>query len=206
MKIKHDDDELSVTIIRIAREKKPYNVKELCELVRQDLPVEESKVISAIIKLQDQSKLGLWHQPFSPTPSLMQYLKTNQARWYWITIVITLIAAIFTIAVTGDSYPLIYTRYALGALFALWLPGYAFTRVLYSVNSSTRTPSNNISFVERAALSLGMSIALVSIVGILLNYSPWGIRPTPLILSLLVLTLVFATIAVAKEFKSRDGS
>jgi uncharacterized membrane protein len=45
-----------------------------------------------------------------------------------------------------------------------------------------------------------MSLALVPIVGLLLNYTPWGIRLTPIVLSLLALTLIFATVAIIKEY------
>jgi len=53
--------------------------------------------------------------------------------------------------------------------------------------------------IERVALSLGTSLALVPIDGLLLNYTPWGIRLTPTVLSLLALTIVFATAAIIRE-------
>jgi uncharacterized membrane protein len=62
--------------------------------------------------------------------------------------------------------------------------------------------NENLETVERVALSLGMSIALAPIVGLLLNYTPWGIRLTPIVLSLLSLTLVFATAALIREYQA----
>jgi uncharacterized membrane protein len=62
--------------------------------------------------------------------------------------------------------------------------------------------TENLETVERIALSLGMSIALAPIVGLLLNYTPWGIRLTPIVLSLLSLTLVFATAALIREYQA----
>ncbi len=50
--------------------------------------------------------------------------------------------------------------------------------------------------IERIALCLGMSIVLIPIVGLILNYTPWGIRLIPVTLSLLVLTVIFATVAI----------
>jgi len=44
-----------------------------------------------------------------------------------------------------------------------------------------------------------MSLALVPIAGLLLNYTPWGIRATPVTLSLLALTVAFATAALLRE-------
>jgi uncharacterized membrane protein len=57
--------------------------------------------------------------------------------------------------------------------------------------------------VERTALSLSMSLALTPIVGLILNYTPWGITLTPIVLSLFALTLVFATAAVIREHQTK---
>ncbi|MHB8987039.1 MAG: DUF1616 domain-containing protein [Eubacteriales bacterium] len=40
--------------------------------------------------------------------------------------------------------------------------------------------------IERVALSFGLSIAVVPLVGLILNYTPWGIRLAPILASLLV--------------------
>jgi uncharacterized membrane protein len=61
-----------------------------------------------------------------------------------------------------------------------------------------KTSSENLDTIERVALSLGMSLALTPIVGLILNYTPWGITLTPITLSLLALTVVFATAAISK--------
>jgi uncharacterized membrane protein len=56
--------------------------------------------------------------------------------------------------------------------------------------------------IERLALSVGLSLALVPIVGLVLNYTPWGIRLAPIILSLLVLTVAFAASALVREYQA----
>jgi hypothetical protein len=40
-------------------------------------------------------------------------------------------------------------------------------------------------------------------VGLILNYTPWGIRLAPVTLSLLALTLIFATAALFREYQTR---
>ena len=113
--------------------------------------------------------------------------------------------------VPEDDFPLVYARYVLGAIFILWLPGYAFIKALFpqtlpfarALAHSLGTTEKNLDTIERVALSLGMSIALVPIVGLLLNYTPWGIRLTPIVLSLTTLTSAFATTAIAREYQIR---
>jgi len=49
------------------------------------------------------------------------------------------------------------------------------------------------------------SIALVPIIGLLLYYTPWGISVTPIVLSLLALTIVFATAAIIRENQAKTS-
>jgi uncharacterized membrane protein len=76
-------------------------------------------------------------------------------------------------------------------------------KTLYPSKVPITTSSENLDTIERIALSLGLSIALTAIVGLMLNYTPWGIRLTPITLSLLVLTIVFATAAVLREYNAK---
>ena len=46
--------------------------------------------------------------------------------------------------------------------------------------------------IERFSLSIGLSIAIVPLLGLALNYTPWGIRLYPIITSLFILTLLLS--------------
>lgn len=59
---------------------------------------------------------------------------------------------------------------------------------------------------EYANNNLQARIALVPIVGLLLNYTSWGIRLTLIVLSLVGLTTVFATVAVIREYQKGKQS
>ncbi len=67
-------------------------------------------------------------------------------------------------------------RQILGLVFVLFLPGYAATAALFPEN-------DQIDGIERVALSFGLSIAIVPLVGLALNYTPWGIRLDPILAS-----------------------
>lgn len=207
-------EDLAETILRIVVQQKPETVSQLAELVRQAIhgqdkemldvrqayEAQNKQILNTILKLQQQGKLQL-----TPRPQILAtsaYLKTSAALWFWGTIALTLatLAAVFTIPET--AYPLIYIRYVLGTIFVLWLPGYAFTRALFPEQLPIKTSEKDLDIIERAALSIGTSLALVPMVGLLLNYTPWGIRLTPIVLSLVALTAVFAVAAVLREHTS----
>jgi hypothetical protein len=67
------------------------------------------------------------------------------------------------------SVPLEPVRVALGVLFVLFFPGYVLVSALYPWREQLQG-------VERIALGLGLSLALVPLLGLALNFTPWGIR------------------------------
>ena len=186
-----NEAKITETIIQVIKERKPQTVEQLTTLVKEKIKIPEKEILDHIIKLQNTGKIKLEKQ-IPPTPKkLAAYLKTEQATWYWatITMAIATVAAVF--AIPEEFYPWVYIRYALGTIFILWLPGYTFIKALF--------PEKELDNIERIALSIGMSLALVPIVGLLLNYTPFGIRLAPITLSLLALTTTFATTAIIRE-------
>ena len=138
-----------------------------------------------------------------PTQKITAYMKTSQALWYWATIATATISAAVVFAVPENLYPLNFLRIALGLLFILWLPGYTFIKAFFPKHVPTETTAKDLDTIERIALSIGMSLALVPMIGLLIYYTPWGLSLTPIVLSLLALTIFLATIAAARENKAQ---
>jgi len=72
-------------------------------------------------------------------------------------------------------------RVAMGVPFVLLFPGYALVCALFPKKA-------DLEGVERLALSIGLSLAVVPLIGLVLNYTPWGIRLFPTLLSLFLFT------------------
>jgi hypothetical protein len=196
-------DEIAQIIIQVMNERKPQSVQQLTALVKERLSATEEEILESILKLQSQGKIKLESQPPPASLKLASYLKTSQALWYWATIAVATItvAAVFT--VPEDFYPWSYLRNVLGIILVLWLPGYASIKALFPVRMPIQTSTENLETIERIALSIGMSITLVPIVGLLLYYTPWGLSVTPIVLSLLALTVVLATVAITREHQTK---
>lgn len=96
-------------------------------------------------------------------------------------LVIVLIATIILI-------PSNILRIILGLPFLLFFPGYTLMAALFTKKEGIDTP-------ERVALSFGISIAVVPLIGLILNYTPWGIRLEPVLYS--VASFIFITSVVA---------
>ena len=197
------EDQLTKTILEVIKERKPETVKQLASLVKQKLPISEKEILEKILKLQNEGRIKLAKQSATASPELITYLGTGPALWYWITLTTAIATAIIAHVIPEDLYPFVYIRYVLGTVFVLWLPGYAFIKALFPTETPIKTHQKNLDTIERVALSIGMSLALVPIVGLLLNYTPWGIRLSPIILSLLSLTVVFATVGILREHQAK---
>ena len=56
-----------------------------------------------------------------------------------------------------------------------------------------------MSGIERVALSFGLSIAVVPLIGLILNYTPWGIRLEPILYSVASFILITSIIAWLRQ-------
>lgn len=85
-------------------------------------------------------------------------------------------------------------RNVLGLPLVLFLPGYALIAALFPAKS-------DLDGIERTALSFGLSIAVVPLIGLGLNYTPWGIRLLPILISLSVFTFIMCGLAYLRRTK-----
>ena len=88
--------------------------------------------------------------------------------------------------------PLKTIRIILGLPFILFFPGYTLIAALFP----KRTQLDSI---ERVALSFGLSIAVVPLIGLILNYTPWGIRLYPILISLTGFIVVMSLVAYVRR-------
>jgi uncharacterized membrane protein len=93
-----------------------------------------------------------------------------------------------------EASPLLYVRYVLGGVFILFLPGYMLISALYP-------RAGELDELERLALSIGLSLAIVPLVGLVLNYTPWGITLAPIMVSLAVLAELLGVVTLVRKFR-----
>ena len=96
-------------------------------------------------------------------------------------LIILLIAAILI-----PSYDAL--RIALGIPFVLFFPGYTLMATLFP-------NKDGIGSTERVALSFGLSIAVVPLIGLIVNYTPWGITLESMLYS--IASFIFVTSILA---------
>ena len=89
-------------------------------------------------------------------------------------------------------------RIILGLPLVLFLPGYALIAALF-------IRKDDLDGIERIALSFGLSIAITPLLGLGLNYTPFGIRLTPILIVLSVFTIALAIGAYVRRSRIREA-
>jgi len=79
-------------------------------------------------------------------------------------------------------------RIAFGFVLLLFFPGYTLLSALVPKRGS-------LGDVERTLLSFGLSIAVAPLIGLILNYTPWGISLYPILISVTIFILITSAIA-----------
>jgi uncharacterized membrane protein len=118
--------------------------------------------------------------------STMSELRDLQA-----IIAFVIVAAIFIMIPPLNETPM---RALLGFILVLFAPGYVFISALFP-------GANELDWIERLALSMGLSICITVFIGLGLNYTPWGIRLGPILLSVSSFTLIFAAISAYRRLE-----
>jgi len=113
-------------------------------------------------------------------------------------------------------------RVVVGLVFVLFVPGYAFIAALFpeAGESPTGEPANEdnddavpgdaglqdrgIDGIERTALAFGLSIAIVPLIGLALNFTPSGIRLVPILVSISAFTVGATVVAALRRWELPD--
>ncbi|MCW4000710.1 MAG: DUF1616 domain-containing protein [Candidatus Bathyarchaeota archaeon] len=158
--------------------------------------LDTESILNLIVELENEGNLIFTDR--SSTSNFRSYIFSKKASWFWVVIILSIGSCLSTFIISDSASPI---RLVFSSIFVLFLPGYAIIRLLFPIKVPITTQSQNMDDIERIAMSFGTSIVLVPMVGLILNYTPWGIRLIPLTTCLLLLTVFFAILAVWRSSK-----
>lgn len=150
--------------------------------------------LSEEVELPDQGGLPEEAPEKADLPAVAASVK-KVLRIEWDLEIIAVLSLILAgvIAFDGEGW-LHYVRIGLGLPFVLFFPGYVLIAALFP-------KKDDLGGIERLALSFGLSIAVVPLIGLGLNYTPWGIRLTPILLSLIFFIIIMGCISFFRRDK-----
>ncbi|MGB2842094.1 MAG: DUF1616 domain-containing protein [Halobacteriota archaeon] len=112
-----------------------------------------------------------------------------------LVILLTLLCIPFVLIPPLNETPI---RIILGLPLVLFLPGYSLITALFP-------RKDDLDAIERIALSFGLSIAITPLLGLALNYTPFGIRLSPILIVLSVFSISLAICAYVRRSMILNG-
>ena len=180
---------LEEVIKKVARERKGVGLSEFIKEVASKAKISYDRASYYTYLAWKKGIIDILPEKLPKT--FPQYFLSIESLWFHILFVFVVSTILLALYVTKP--PLIYLRYVFGSLYVLYVPGAVLLEALYPRGEELEP-------LERLALSIGLSLALVPLVGLVLNYTPWGIRLVPIIISLALLALSLAIIALYRKY------
>lgn len=150
-------------------------------------PQKESAFVLPWIERQKKPAPHVYED--KPRPITPKKIRSTRPLDLILVVILTLLTGAFVLVPVLNETPI---RTVLGILLVLFLPGYSLIAALFP----RRTDLDSI---ERVALSFGLSIAVTPLIGLALNYTPWGIRLDPILICLVGFTLAMCLIAYLRR-------
>jgi uncharacterized membrane protein len=132
----------------------------------------------------------------------LNYIRPDQdmmsdLRDLFAIILLVILASIFVLVPPLNETPV---RALLTYPLMFFAPGYVLVTALFPND-------DELSCIERLTLSIGLSIGIVIFIGFALNYTPWGIRTSPILLLVTNFTLIFTLVSAWRRMeKQNNGS
>src|SRR5919112_876864 len=183
---------LQQRILRSVATHKCYSIKdlvvELQHTYSKSLSMEE--IQHAVKKLENDKKITLLE------PGINGHFFHYIMRGYngvslWLTTAATCLMMTIVFLLPNIE-PWSYMRMITGAIFVLYIPGNALLQLLFV--------HRNIEHTEQMVLSIVLSIALISIIGLMLKYVLLGLTAESAVISIGILSITLSAVANYSHF------
>src|SRR5579875_145141 len=145
-------------------------------------------ILREIISLQERQMIEISESRTCNT--FLEYLMSPNSLWFFAALGTTFVSVSLLFI---DSAPLIYFRYFFGGVLVLFLPGYSLMEALYPKRSQ-------LNDLTRYAMIFVLSLALTSLMGLVLGVSTFGLRIFSIAGSLSIFNVVCLLIALKEKY------
>ncbi len=180
-------------IVELANVKPRTTLRELYISLREaGSDISEEDFLNAINSLVRDDDIAL-EDDISPETSFSSYLARWELNVSLYAILMVCVLTLLAVYFLPEQFPLVAARWLLGSALVVLLPGYVSIEALF--------PKREIDDLERLALSLGLSVAIVALIALVLNYTPWAIRLNSIVSAIVGYCVTIGVTAKWRKFK-----
>ena len=116
----------------------------------------------------------------------------KHTNWFGIIVLYTVVTLLFVYFIPTDS-PFFILTSIFGFIFVAVVPGYCLVNLLFK--------EGKLDVVEKAVLSVALSFSIAGMAGLFLGLSPIGMTTASLTISISVIAVVLAFLALIRKIK-----
>ena len=185
---------LEKAILDILETKQPGNVKELVQLVQEQVDATPEAIEQEIKALHKKGLVAIEEPSYHK--NFISFLSLKTSRWFWIVIGISALSFLSIVLLPETGTPLSYIRYIFAFILVAFLPGYCLTETLFPKEQT-------LDIIERITFSIGLSFAITAIVGLILSFTLFGLTLKTSLPSLGSLVIALAAVALIRKYKTQ---
>lgn len=186
---------LETVILDVLERKQPDNVKELVQLVQQQVDSTVDDIKKEVKRLHKKGLVSL-EEPTQTKESFIQFLSPRNSLWFWIIIITSVLSFVSILFIPETATPLSYVRYVFGFILAAFLPGYCLTETLFPKQTT-------LDLIERITFSIGLSFAITALAGLFLSFSSIGLTLTTTLPTLGTIVIALAVVDFIRKFRTQ---
>mgnify|MGYP005831098547 CR=1 FL=1 len=195
-------EEIQSFIAQLLKRRGGLKVRDILEAASEKYSLDEEQLLGVIKDMAGRGEINLYSSEVHGAKTdpaegegknVYRYLAAEGKVNF--TVVILAAASVLAVLAIPEAYPaLAVLRWILGGIFLLFLPGYSLLRALY--------PEREFDVLERIALSVFLSVALTSILGLILNFTPAGVSLLPVLVAVAAFTVICSLIDFLRRIRS----
>lgn len=186
---------LERTILDVLEQRQPTNVRELVNLVQEQVDATLEDIENEVKHLHQKGLLFL-EEPTPQKINFTLFLSPNVSRWFWLVIGLSLFSFVSILFIPETGAPLSYLRYVFGFILVAFLPGYCLTETLFPRDDA-------MDIIERFTFSIGLSFAITALVALFLSFTSFGLTLATALPTLGSIVIIFALVALIRKFKAQ---
>ena len=184
---------LQETILDVLEQKQPRTVRELVQLVQEQVDTTLEDIEKEVKRLHKKG-LVLLEEP-KQKENFVSLLSPRRSRWFWLVIILSLLSFVSIIFIPETGTPLSYLRYIFGFVLVAFLPGYCLNETLFPRNDT-------MDIIERFTFSIGLSFVITALVALFLSFTPFGLTLATALPALGSFVIVLAIVALIRKYKA----
>jgi uncharacterized membrane protein len=179
-------------IIKIINEYSPTSNFEVLNIAQKLYNISEEDAIKALLVLKKDKKITFINRNKETITTLTSFLLSKKSNWYKITLLISIISLLSSLLLNSNT-SLVYLRYFFGFIMIFFIPGYS---ILILIGLSNETDE-----IYLLTFSIGISIIVVSVISLVLNFSPFKMSYLSIIFSLFGITFLSLNSGLLMEYQ-----